>query len=211
MAQEKNAAALRTAREVLGISQTTMAEKLGIKRSAYGHYESGIRSIPSYVMERVSGLLPAPEYAATGAAAGELEIPIVSIGTIGACSKVEWTDPFENEEMIYVPGHMADVKGRFACIASGDSMMPLIQPGDRLVWQRSDIPNIGAVVLFRSHDNRCTIKTLRHDGSEYRLEPMNRTYDVERAEGSVLGYLVGIYRKVGKRIITDFDEDGIRP
>ncbi len=209
MAQERDAARLKKVRERLSLSQEAMADKLGVKRSAYSHYENGKRTVPYLVKEALAGIEPPGEQ--FGAAAGELEIPIPSIGTIGACSKVEWTDPFENEEMVYVPGHMADGRGRFACIASGDSMMPLVQPGDKLVWQRTDVPKIGAVVLFRSFDNTVTIKTLRHDGSEFQLEPMNKAYATERAEGSMLGYLVGVYRKIGKRVMTDFDDDGIRP
>lgn len=188
-----------------------MADTLGIKRARYSHYESGrAKSVPDFVWEslRKYGVT---EEANVGVAAGELEVPVVSIGQVGAAARADWVDPFECEQMLFVPGHMAEGKGRFAAEITGDSMIPLVMPGDLCVFQRSDVPKIGAVVLFRAFDNRICVKKLKHDGAQYILESLNPTYDPEPAEGSMVGYLVGIYRKIGKRIISDYDPDGIRP
>lgn len=211
MSHEQDQARLKSARERLGKTQEELDELIGVKRARYSHWENGIRSVPLFVWEKLNSYGVLEEVSSTGAAAGELEVPLRSIGHVNASQKVDWTDPLECEDMVFVPGHMADRKGRFACIAVGDSMMPLIQPGDRLVFQRTDIPKIGAVVLFRSFDNRITIKTLKHDGSSFSLRPENKAYTEEPAEGSMVGYLVGIVRKMGKRVQTDYDEDGIRP
>jgi hypothetical protein len=89
-------------------------------------------------------------------------------------------------------------------------MYDLLIPGDTVVFQRTDIPKIGHVVLFRSFDNRITIKTLKHDGTNYLLEAINSVYETVEAKGSMIGYLVGIVREQGSRRVTVYDSHGIR-
>ncbi|MBL8066847.1 MAG: hypothetical protein JNM28_00175 [Armatimonadetes bacterium] len=36
--------------------------------------------------------------------------------------------------------------------------MPLLEPHDVCVFQRTDVPKIGHVILFRSHDRLVTVK-----------------------------------------------------
>lgn len=208
---EKKTSKLKQFRQGLGLTQQEIAEKLGVSRVAYAAWEAE-RNKPSkdalmelrrmgYGADVTFPRIPAPE----------LEVPIVSIGPVSASAEVDWTDPFASETFQYVPAEMGDDRGRFACTVASDSMMPLLQPNDECVFQQSDIPRIGCVILFRSFDNRITLKLLKHDGKNYYLEPLNPAYESMPAEGVTLGYLVGIVRRIGRRKITDYDSDGIRP
>ena len=89
--------------------------------------------------------------------------------------------------------------------------MPLLEPGDVCVFQRTDEPKLGLVILFRSDENLVTIKKLAHDGVNYVLKPLNPRYAEHVAEGSMVGYLVGIVRDKGTQRITIYDASGISP
>lgn len=202
---------LKAFRRKINLTQEELADKLNIKRSRYAQYESGRNFPPLTVLTMLYSLGYRAEVGHPLIPAPELEIPIVSIGYVSASTKINWTDPFEVEEMEYVPGHMGDGRGRFACKVESDCMVPLLEPDDVCIFQRSDIPKIGCVSLFRSNENKVTIKQIRHDGKAFILHPLNPAYQDEPAEGMSVGYLVGVIRRVGKRTRTDYDPDGIRP
>lgn len=202
---------LKGIRKSLELTQLEMAQRLGVSRPAYASYESGRNNPPRSVVAEIKKISYGDDVRRPTAPAAELEVPLVSIGYIAASSKIDWTDPFLSGDFEYVPGHMAQEKGRFSCRVSSDSMMPLLEPDDICVFQGSDVPKIGCIILFRSFENLVTIKMLKHDGKEYSLHPLNPNYEACKAEGSAVGYLVGIVRKVGRRTITDYDPDGIRP
>lgn len=75
----------------------------------------------------------------------------------------------------------------------------------------SQIPKIGKVVLFRTDDGKITVKQLKHDGKDFILHPLNPKYDDHLADGSVVGFLVGKVRQLGRRKLTDYDPDGLTP
>ncbi len=202
---------LRKIRREKGWTQEELAERLGLTRSAVAAYETGRNTPPLSVYNQLVKEGFFVEVGEPTVPAGELEVPLVSIGYVAASSVADWTDPFESETFEYVPGHMGGERGRFSCRIQSDSMMPLLLPDDVCVFQRSEIPKIGAVILFRSIENRITVKLLTHKDSEYVLHPLNARYEDVPAEGQMVGYLVGIVRKVGMRTITDYDPSGIKP
>ena len=144
----------------------------------------------------------------------EVDIPFV--GSVGANSKVDWLDPIEDtNDMIPVPAEMATAKGpkslRFCSHIVGDSCYPLLLPDDLVVWHKYNIAKIGHVMLFRSTDMRVTVKQVQYIEGEFILHPLNPKYQDEKAEGTVLGYLVGIIRKQDGMKITMYNPDGIIP
>jgi SOS-response transcriptional repressor LexA len=106
---------------------------------------------------------------------------------------------------------MGDARGRFACRIESDSMIPLLEPHDICVFHRTDVPKIGHIILFRSQDQKATVKQLKHNGTNYKLHPLNPKYLPQPADGQMLGYLVGIIRERGTQRITIFDSTGILP
>lgn len=216
------------------LTQQAMADKLGIKRSRYANFEAGLSHPGQDILRDLAKLgfrpgLPTlvPSSPTTKpltkskkskievgpplVPASQLLVPIPSIGYVAASDKVDWTDPFASDSFEYVPPEMGDVRGRFACKVASDSMMPLLEPGDTLVFQRSDVPKIGHVILFRSHEGLITVKKLAHDGANFVLRPLNPRYQENLAEGMMLGFLVGIVREKGTLRTTVYDASGIIP
>jgi len=216
MPSEVNPEQLRMFRNRLGLTQEQMAFRLGIKRPRYANFEidpdkrGHSRPNPA-ILDQLIKLGFEPQPGPPLIPASQLLVPVPFIGYVAASDPVDWTDPFESDEFEYVPPEMGDARGRFACKIASDSMMPLLEPHDICVFQRTEVPKIGHIILFRSKENLVTVKQLKHDGETYLLQPLNPRYQVNPAEGSMLGYLVGIVRERGTQRITIFDSSGILP
>ena len=205
------AAGLKNFRKAKAWTQQETADRLGIKRARYANYETGASKPDPRLLDKLVSLGFEPPVGPPLIPASQLLVPVPFLGMIAASDKVNWTDPFESETFEYVPPEMGDARGRFACAVASDSMMPLLEPGDVCVFQRTEVPRIGLVILFRSKDKLVTIKQLKHDGSNYKLRPLNPRYEEHVAEGQMLGYLVGIVRELGTRKTTVYDASGIVP
>lgn len=191
------------------MTQEEMAVRLGAGRATYKNWEYGVANPPPGIIAEIAAL--EADVTSPSIPAYELEVPLRSIGAIAASQKVHWTDPLDSDDFEDVPGHMAEGRGRFTCRVASDSMMPLLQPNDLCIWQQSAIPRLGAVILYRSPDHTVTIKQLKHDGERYQLHPLNPAYEDTAGDGEQIAYLVGVVRQIGRRRITDYDPDGIRP
>jgi SOS-response transcriptional repressor LexA len=143
--------------------------------------------------------------------APELKILSPYMGQVAASTPVDWSDPFDADEFEYVPSEMGDGRGRFSARVIGYSMHPLLIPGDLVVFQASNVPKLGVVVLHRSTDNQVTVKELKHDGDKFILSSSNELFPDIPATGQIIGHLVGIVREQGSRITTEYDSNGIRP
>lgn len=203
-------ASIRKFRRDKSWSQEELAVKLGVSRSALVAWEKGRNKPGKETLEALQGLGYNAEVGAPAIPGSEPETSVPYIGYISASSKADWTDPFESDDFEYVPSHMVESRGRFACRVESDSMMPLLQPDDLCLWQSSRMPKLNTVVLYRHPDRRLTIKQLKHDGQTFVLHPLNPAYQDEPALGEIIGHLVGVVRRMGKRTITDYDPDGIR-
>lgn len=203
--------ALKAFRKSKDWTQQQTADALGIKRARYANYETGASKPDAKVLGKLVSLGFEPPVGPPLIPASQLLVPVPFLGMIAASDKVNWTDPFESETFEYVPPEMGDARGRFACAVASDSMMPLLEPGDVCVFQKTEVPRIGLVILFRSADKLVTIKQLKHDGENYVLKPLNPRYSDHVAEGQMLGYLVGIVRELGTRRTTVYDASGIVP
>lgn len=199
---------LKDVRERLGVSVKKFSEMLDVPTNKVHNYVYGGANTPANVLEKAKRLLK-NETGPPLIPASELQIPIPYIGSVAASGMDNWCDPFESEVFEFVPPEMGDPKGRFCCHVIGDSMYPLLVPGDLCVFHRTDIPKIGAVVLFRSFENKVTIKTLKHDGRMYILHAENPEYEDVTGAGSMVGYLVGIVRQQGAERMTRYNPHGI--
>lgn len=204
---------LKIWRRSQNLTQQQLADKLNIKRSRLANFENETSKPNSSILANLEklGFPKSQEVGPPLIPASQLLIPITYIGTIAASNPVNWTDPFESEDFEFVPPEMGDARGRFACKIESDSMFPLLEPHDVCVFQRTEVPKIGHIILFRSNDNLVTIKQLKHDGTSYTLHPINPGYQPAPAQGNMLGYLVGIVRERGTQRITIFDSSGILP
>lgn len=203
---------LRDIRIKLEMTMANFADAIGVGRSRYKNWEYGVvDKIPSEPLNRARALLKGSNVSRPTIPAGQLLVPVPYVGLVAASSKVDWTDPLESETFEYVPPEMADIRGRFSCRVVGDSMYPLLIPDDLCVFQASNIPKLGIIVLHKSPENTITVKALKHDGTNFILHPLNSEYQDEIAMGEVIGHLVGIVREQGSRKTTEYDHTGIRP
>lgn len=210
MASKFSADILRELRQKLRFTQAQFADELGVKRAAYKNWEYGLSNFPAELEPKLQAMINHHEAGIPLVPIIAPAVPIPFLGVVAADNQANWTDPFDSDDEIYVPNEMAE-RGRFACTVQTDSMYDFIHPGDILVFHRSDIPRIGAVTMWRDDRGMIAIKTLKHNGSEYLLEPFNKTYDSCPARGMPVGYLVGRVREQGSRRSTDYDPGGLRP
>lgn len=202
---------LKEFRKAINLTQEEIAQKIGIKRSRFANFESGHSRPDELILNQLRILGFQAEVGPPIIPASQLQVPIPYIGYVAASNPVNWTDPYESESFEYVPPEMGDARGRFACRVASDSMMPILEPDDILVFQKSEIPKLRHIILFRSKENLITVKQLGHNGSNFTLVPLNPSYDEVNADGEMLGFLVGIIRERGTLRTTIYDASGIRP
>ena len=202
---------LRQIRESLRYTMREFAGKLGVAETRYHNWEYGKSTPKPDILARARAIANGDDLTYPTIPAAELKIQVPYIGQVAASTPVDWTDPFEAQEFEYVPTEMGDAKGRFSARVVGLSMVPLLIPGDLVVFQSTNIPKLGVVVLHRSNENQVTVKELKHDGERFILSSVNSSFPDVPAEGLVIGHLVGIVREQGSRVTTEYDSQGIRP
>jgi len=202
---------LKELRTSLRFTMKQFASQLGISETKYQNIEYGKTEPPHELISKARAIIRGDSVSSPKVPAIELKFPIPFIGQVAASTSVDWTDPYEATEMEYVPNEMGDAKGRYCARVVGLSMHPLLLPDDLVIFQSSNIPKLGIVVMHRSNDNQITVKELKHDGKDFILASCNGVYPPVIAEGLIVGHLVGIVRHQGLRVTTEYDPSGIRP
>lgn len=212
-----------TFREV-GMKQTELARRLGISQQRLAGWEAGKHDPPSDVIVKAAATLEVSvQYLLSGRRLNPrddvqgpkypVSFPMVTMPYGGYVPASDWTDPFDTEDLIEVDPKF-DAPGRFVCTLEGDSMYPVLEPGDELVFQAyaHRRAKIGDIILARrSEDGSVTVKMLQHDGTEFMLKAVNPKHNAPTAEKwEGVGYLVGVVRKKGSFVRSDFDPEGIR-
>ena len=187
------------------------ARLLDVPETTYINWEYGKAKTPPSILVKAISIAKGDDVTRPTIPAPELKVQVPYIGQVAASTQVDWSDPFDADEFEYVPTEMGDAKGRFSARVIGLSMYPLLLPGDLVVFQSTNIPKLGVVVLHRSNDNQVSVKELKHDGERFLLASTNEAFPDIPAEGLVIGHLVGIVREQGSRITTEYDSNGIRP
>ncbi len=183
-----------------------MADKLGLKRTTYTNYEGG-NPVPTQVMDRAQRMVPR----------SEISVPLFPVGSVlapvplfAAVPATNWEEPDETEDIVELDPKFAG-QGRFACRIKGDSMHPFLRQGDLVVFQRSDAPSIGLVILARA-GKAVTVKQLLHNGESFVLHCINPHYEGPVADiWSAVAYVVGVIREEHGMEITFFNPRGLRP
>ena len=212
-----------------GLTQAELAVALGVSRYQVANYETNRSEPPKKLIAKASKLFNVPEAwfwdgddlphnspAVQSKDVGRPLYPVASVyAPIVLGSPVpagSWADPDDTEEMIEVPGFLV-TKGRFAAIAQGDSMLPIIEQGDLLIFEKNPTPRVGCIVLARNGQSQVTVKTLRTKDNRYTLQSINPAYpDAEADYIEHVGVLVAIWKRDGQgRGSLIYDDGGIRP
>ena len=106
---------------------------------------------------------------------------------------------FESDRNLSVPAALLGPGEHFALEVSGDSMIEAgILDGDYALVRKCDTANDGEIVVALVDDEDATLKYLRRDKQDIRLEPANKAYTPQRYPAHrvrVQGKLVGLLRR----------------
>lgn len=183
-------------RKRAGYSQTELADKLKISRSAIGMYESGKREPDFETLEALADTFNVN----MNTLLGKSDAPIPSnaieyserhfapiVGTIPAGYPATALQDIEGYEPIPYP----DAENYFFLRVDGYSMINAgINPGDLVLIRRQDYAEPGQIVACRVNGDEATLKRYRPGSTAVVLMPENSKYEpkVVSAEDFVTGY-----------------------
>ncbi len=123
-----------------------------------------------------------------------IEIPMH--GRIAAGVPIE---AMEGQSMLSVPMALLGAGEHYALEVSGDSMMDAgILDGDYALIKRTDIARDGEIVVALVRDEEATLKYLRREGAQVRLDPANASFEPQYyapSEVRIQGKLAGLLRR----------------
>lgn len=146
------------------------------------------------VVSLASAAPKAPPVQLPVAANDVIEIPLH--GRIAAGVPIE---AMEGQNSLSVPMALLGAGEHYALEVSGDSMMDAgILDGDYALIKRTDTARDGEIVVALVRDEEATLKYLRREGSQVRLDPANASYEPQyyaANEVRIQGKLAGLLRR----------------
>jgi repressor LexA len=123
-----------------------------------------------------------------------IEIPLH--GRIAAGVPIE---AMEGQSSLSVPMALLGAGEHYALEVSGDSMIEAgILDGDYALIRKTNTARDGEIVVALVRDEEATLKYLRHEGPQIRLDPANASYDPQyyaADEVQIQGRLAGLLRR----------------
>jgi repressor LexA len=123
-----------------------------------------------------------------------IEIPLH--GRIAAGVPIE---AMEGQSSLSVPMALLGAGEHYALEVSGDSMIEAgILDGDYALIRKTNTARDGEIVVALVRDEEATLKYLRRDGSQIRLDPANSAYDPQfytPSDVQIQGKLAGLLRR----------------
>lgn len=137
---------------------------------------------------------PAARAVAAEPANDVIELPLH--GRIAAGAPIE---ALEGQNTLPVPAALLGPGEHYALEVSGDSMIEAgIFDGDYALVRRTDTARDGEIVVALVRGEEATLKYLRKDGGQVRLDPANAAYEAQvyrSDEVQVQGKLAGLLRR----------------
>lgn len=138
--------------------------------------------------------MPSPAARQPEAANDVIELPLH--GRIAAGAPIE---ALEGQSTLPVPAALLGPGEHYALEVSGDSMIEAgIFDGDFALVRRTNVARDGEIVVALVRGEEATLKYLRKEGGQIRLDPANATYDPQfyrPDEVEVQGKLAGLLRR----------------
>jgi repressor LexA len=123
-----------------------------------------------------------------------IEIPLH--GRIAAGVPIE---ALEGQSMLSVPMALLGAGEHYALEVSGDSMMEAgILDGDFALIKKTNTARDGEIIVALVRDEEATLKYLRHEGAQVRLDPANASYASQfypAGDVQIQGKLAGLLRR----------------
>ena len=187
------------------MSQGELDEAVGVPEGRTHSYERGLAQPSDEFLRRAAKALGVADWRicdsddVLGAAAVQ-EVTFVPYWGIVPCG--DWEPPTDVTDTVAVTGKVAGMQDVVAVRIGGESMAPLLVPGDvvpvKLTVQRTD----GAIALVRNQDNDLTLKVTRYINGRWEFHPLNPHFQPVTAERvEMIGKVLHIPER--------FDPDGI--
>lgn len=160
-----------------GKTNTALAAKLGIPQSRVSEMRKGTRSIKTTEIAIIAEYIDEPIPSELISTQISTKVPVV--GYVGAGSEIYSIDDHEKGGGLdYVdapPGGIS--KSSVALIVRGDSMLPVLEDGDIIYYDRQDNGEfthlIGKNCVVRLQDGRTFVKKLQFSNGSYWLHSHN--------------------------------------
>lgn len=196
---------IRTLRKQLGLTQTELGEKLGVKTNAVSKWECGrVEDIPTSKIKAMATLFEVPpSYLIDDQLpAGATPVDLPSLHRVPILGRIAAGLPLYAEQNI--EGYtLTDLNGGaeyFALRVTGDSMNAMrIQEGDLLMVRRQDTVENGEVAVVMVGESDATVKRFYATNNTVTLMPQStnpkhqpQIYDVKKTTIQVLGKVVKV-------------------
>lgn len=138
--------------------------------------------------------------------------PMVRLPLIGAASAGDGLTHGDADEQYFSVPVQFGFPDYAAAFVDGDSMMPLLQPGDYAIFREQTQPRDGYVYALRV-DGGLVVKRLRFRDGRWIMESTNELYPATPLprDHKVLGLLVGFYRSDDDGEMYRHKRGGLRP
>ena len=202
---------VRKFRKRQNLSQKALADAIGVRQNTIAAIESGDTKRTKYLpdLARVLQVNIAELEPAVGAGEG-FTIPGSDLGgardldLYGSVEAGEGGIVLSNEpvDRIRRPAPLANVRGGYGVIVVGESMVPLLRPGDIALVNPHLPPKPEDLCLFtsdREGEFKATIKEFRGQGKDSwkvrRYQPAQRDYALKKKDFPKCQVVVGIYKR----------------
>lgn len=195
---------LKHIRGSLRLKQWEMAEKLGIDRERYKNWEypSG-NPPPPDMIAKIEALAPGNEVRESRGVYGVEAQPLLAVPNVGYAGMGAASDAYadDEDETVDIPGHFVIPGKTVALIAYGESMLPLIQPRDRVIGRRMREARDGKVYVVRPAESRPIVKEAHWIANDHAwsLESWNPSYPpIDAKHAEVVAIVTGIISEDGR-------------
>lgn len=196
---------LRLVRRLRDVSQDDLDSQTGGKPGRTYSYEKGVAHPPKEFLRAAAKILEVspdvfdmPDILGGGIGSGEGTVAVPYWGVV-PCG--DWEPPHGDPETIQITGKVRGFDGVIAVRIGGESMAPILKPGDVVPVRLTKRPNDGAIALVRNESNDLTIKITRFRG-RWEFHPLNPRFEKVTSERIEM---IGKVLQIPER----FDPDGI--
>lgn len=194
---------LKAARKAKGLTQTEVAQAIGLTQNGYSYWENGKAKIDKDQILKLAALFEV----SVDYLLGNTEVPVSSgvripvLGDVAAGIPIEAiTDIVDYEE---IDTALARTGEFFGLRIKGASMEPRMREGDVVIVRQQDTADTGDTVVVLVNGDSATVKKIKYGQDGITLLPTNPAYDpmfytaaeVENLPVRVIGRVVELRAK----------------
>lgn len=194
---------LKAARKAKGLTQTEVAQAIGLTQNGYSYWENGKAKIDKDQILKLAALFEV----SVDYLLGNTEVPVSSgvripvLGDVAAGIPIEAiTDIVDYEE---IDAALARTGEFFGLRIKGASMEPRMRVGDVVIVRQQDTAETGDTVVVLVNGDSATVKKIKYGQDGITLLPTNPAYDpmfytaaeVENLPVRVIGRVVELRAK----------------